>query len=92
MDPTCQGGTVQGHRGSVMAWGVFSLHCLGSLERVATSLNAIWYVEFLGDHLHPFMLLCYAHGNADFQQDNCTSHKLRLATGRLHKHSFDFLS
>ncbi|GFY15781.1 transposable element Tcb2 transposase [Trichonephila clavipes] len=62
MGPACQIGTVQGHGGSIMDWGVFSGHCLGSLLHVSTSLNAIRYVELLGDHLHPFMLLCNPHG------------------------------
>ncbi|GFU49413.1 transposable element Tc1 transposase [Trichonephila clavipes] len=30
MDPACQVGNVQGHGGSIMVWGVFSGHCLGS--------------------------------------------------------------
>ncbi|GFW44778.1 transposable element Tc1 transposase [Trichonephila clavipes] len=75
MDPACQVGTEQGHGVSIIVWGIFSLHCLGSLVRVPTSSNAIRYVELLGDHLHPLMLFCYPHGNGVFQQDNCTSHK-----------------
>ncbi|GFY02733.1 transposable element Tc1 transposase [Trichonephila clavipes] len=60
MDPACQVRTVQGHGGSIMDRGVFSWHCLGSLMRVPTSLNAIWYVELLGDHHRPFMLICFS--------------------------------
>ncbi|GFV46417.1 transposable element Tc1 transposase [Trichonephila clavipes] len=45
VDPTCQVGTVQGHGGSTMVLDVFSWHCLGSLVRVPTSLNAIRYEE-----------------------------------------------
>ncbi|GFW50484.1 transposable element Tcb2 transposase [Trichonephila clavipes] len=90
MDPACQVGTVQGYDGSIMVWGVFSLHCLGSLGRVPTSFNVIRYVELLGDHLHPFMMFFYPHGNGVSQQDNCTSHKSRLATGWLDEHSSDF--
>ncbi|GFW04685.1 transposable element Tcb1 transposase [Trichonephila clavipes] len=73
-----------------MVWGIFSWHCLGSLMRIPTSLSAIRYVELLGDHIHPFVLFYYLHGNGVFQQDNCTSQKSRLATGWLHEHSFDF--
>ncbi|GFY34095.1 transposable element Tcb2 transposase [Trichonephila clavipes] len=54
MDPACQVGTVQRHGGSFMIWGIFSWYCLGSLVRVPTSLNAIGYVELLGDYLHSF--------------------------------------
>ncbi|GFT89776.1 transposable element Tcb2 transposase [Trichonephila clavipes] len=63
MDFAYQIGTVQGHGGSIMVWGILSWHCLGSLVRVPTSLNAIRYVELMGDHLHPLMLFCYPHGN-----------------------------
>ncbi|GBM53755.1 Transposable element Tcb2 transposase [Araneus ventricosus] len=82
MDPACQVGTVQGHGGSIMVWGVFSWQFL---VLVPTSLNAIRYVELLGDHLHPLMLYCHPHGNGVFQQDNCTSHR-----SRLDEHSSDF--
>ncbi|GFT83658.1 uncharacterized protein TNCV_2825911 [Trichonephila clavipes] len=43
-------------------------------------LNAIRYVELMGDHLHPFMLFCYPPGNGVFQQDNCSSHKSWFTT------------
>ncbi|GFW54354.1 transposable element Tcb2 transposase [Trichonephila clavipes] len=86
MDHPCQVGTVQGHGGSIMVWGVSLWHCLGSLVRVATSLDAIRYVELLGDHHHQLMLFCYPHGIGIFQQDNCTSHKSRLSTGWLDEH------
>ncbi|GFT68518.1 transposable element Tcb2 transposase [Trichonephila clavipes] len=90
MDAACQVGAVQGHGGSIMVWGVFSWPCLGCLVSLPTSLSAIRYVEFLGDHLHPFMPFCYPHGNGIFQQYNCTCPKSRLATGWLDEHSSDF--
>ncbi|GFW37391.1 transposable element Tcb2 transposase [Trichonephila clavipes] len=71
-------------------WLNYGLACLGSLMRVPTSLNAIGDADLLGDHLHPFMLFRYPHDNGVFQQDNCTSHKSRLATGWLDEHSSDF--
>ncbi|GFT33528.1 transposable element Tcb2 transposase [Trichonephila clavipes] len=83
MDCACQVGTVQGHGGPIMVWGVFSLNCLGSLVHVPTSLNAIWYIELLGDHFHLFMVFCSPHGNGVFQQGNCSSRKYRLATSLL---------
>ncbi|GFU80491.1 transposable element Tc1 transposase [Trichonephila clavipes] len=66
MDRACQVGTVQGHVDSIMFWGAFLWHCFGCLVRVATSLNAIWCVELLEDHLHPFMLFCHPHYNGVF--------------------------
>ncbi|GFU23426.1 transposable element Tc1 transposase [Trichonephila clavipes] len=82
-DLACQVGTVQEDGGSIMFWGIFSWHCLKSLVRVPNFLNAIWYVDLLVDHLHPFMLFCNPRGNGVFQQDDCTSHKSRLVTGWL---------
>ncbi|GFS72349.1 transposable element Tcb2 transposase [Trichonephila clavipes] len=70
--------------------GHLALAVRGSLVHVPTSLNAIRYLELLGDHLHPFMLFCFRHGNGIFQQDNCTSHKSWWATGWLDEHSSDF--
>ncbi|GFS78876.1 transposable element Tcb2 transposase [Trichonephila clavipes] len=73
-----------------MVWNIFSWHSLGSLVRIPTSHNGILYVEFLSDHLHPFILVCYPQGNEVFQQDNCTSHMSRLATFWLDEHSSGF--
>ncbi|GFX83464.1 transposable element Tcb2 transposase [Trichonephila clavipes] len=73
-----------------MFWGVSPWHCLGSLVRLKTSLNAIWFVELLRDHLYHFMLFCFPHSNGVFQQYNCTSHKHLLSTGWLDEHSSKF--
>ncbi|GFU02410.1 transposable element Tcb2 transposase [Trichonephila clavipes] len=72
-----------------MIRGGFSWHCLGSLVHVPTSLNEIRYVELLGDHLHPFMLFYYPHGNGVFNRDKCASHNSQLATGPLDERSSD---
>ncbi|GFX12152.1 transposable element Tcb2 transposase [Trichonephila clavipes] len=90
MDPARRDGTVQGHGDSINVWAVFSQHCLESFVRVPTSLHGIEYIELLGDHLHPFMMLYYPHGNGIFLQDNCASHKSRLATGLLDEHFSNF--
>ncbi|GFS63621.1 transposable element Tcb2 transposase [Trichonephila clavipes] len=90
MDPVCQVGTILGHGGSITVWSVFLRHCLEYLVRVALSLNAIRYVELLGDHLLPFMLFCYPLGNGVFQKDNGTSHKSQLASSWLDEYSSDF--
>ncbi|GFW20165.1 transposable element Tc1 transposase [Trichonephila clavipes] len=90
INPACEVGTVQRHGGSIIVWEGGLWPCLGSLVHVPISLNAIKFVELLGEHLHPFMLFCFPHGNGVFQQDNCTFHKSRLATGWLDEHSSDF--
>ncbi|GFV48691.1 transposable element Tcb2 transposase [Trichonephila clavipes] len=73
-----------------MVWVIFSCHFLGSLVHVPTSRNVIWNIELLGDYLHTFMMLSYAHGNGVFQQDNCTSYRYRLDTGWLDEHYSNF--
>ncbi|GFV35515.1 transposable element Tcb2 transposase [Trichonephila clavipes] len=40
--------------------------------------------------MDPACQFCYPHGNGVFQQDNCTCHKSRLATGWLDEYSSDF--
>ncbi|GFX83528.1 transposable element Tcb2 transposase [Trichonephila clavipes] len=73
-----------------MAWGVFVWYCLGSLVRIPISLNAIRYVEFLGDPLHSFIMFCYPHSKGVFQQDHCASHKSKLAIGWLDEYYAGF--
>ncbi|GFW16362.1 glycine receptor subunit alpha-3 [Trichonephila clavipes] len=63
MDSVCQVSTVQSHGVSVMIWGVSSYQFL---VLVPTSLNAIQYIELLGDHLHQLMLYSPPHGNVLF--------------------------
>lgn len=72
-----------------MVWGVFSWLFWGSLVIVPPSLNAIRYVEILGDHLYSFMASSHPQGNRKFQQDNCFYHRSRLATACLDEHSYD---
>ncbi|GBL86932.1 hypothetical protein AVEN_172035-1 [Araneus ventricosus] len=48
MDPACHVGTIQGHGGSIMIWGVFSWTFLESLVHVPTSLIAIRKTEIIG--------------------------------------------
>ncbi|GBL79984.1 hypothetical protein AVEN_29013-1 [Araneus ventricosus] len=60
MDPACQVGTVQGHGGSIMVWGVFSWQFLGSLVLVPTSLNAMrsrLATAWLYDHSSDFSVM-----------------------------------
>ncbi|GFV05273.1 transposable element Tcb2 transposase [Trichonephila clavipes] len=83
-DAACWVETVQRHGGSFIIWSVLSWHRLVSLVRVPNSLNAIRYVEFLGDHRHPFMLFCYPHGNGVF-----LARQLHLSQVLLDVHSSD---
>ncbi|GFU70287.1 uncharacterized protein TNCV_904291 [Trichonephila clavipes] len=78
------------HRFARLSWArEYRGWSVDDLKQVAWSDDSD-YLTPTGDHLHPFMLFCYLHGNGVLQQDNCTSHKSRLATGWLDEHSFDF--
>ncbi|GFV38145.1 transposable element Tcb2 transposase [Trichonephila clavipes] len=81
MDPIFYVGIVQVMVAQSWSEVFFRGHGLGSLVCAPTYLNAIWYVEVLGDHLYPLMQFCYLHGSSVFQPDNCTSPKCRLVTG-----------
>ncbi|GFV58510.1 HTH_Tnp_Tc3_2 domain-containing protein [Trichonephila clavipes] len=58
MDPACQVGTVQGHRGSIMVWDVFSWHCFGSFDACTILPQCNSVVKLLGviTSIH----LCYS--------------------------------
>ncbi|GFV49017.1 DDE_3 domain-containing protein [Trichonephila clavipes] len=88
MDPVCKVGTVQGMMAQLWSAGSF-LGTVVFFVLIPTSLNALWVLELLEYHLH-IRLCCPVIRTAVFQQENCTSHKFRLATGWLHEHSSDF--
>ncbi|GBM01549.1 Transposable element Tc1 transposase [Araneus ventricosus] len=68
MDPECQVGTVHGHVGSIMVWGVFFWLFLGSLVLIPTSLNAIrsrLATSWLDEHYSNFSVINWAPGRPD---------------------------
>jgi len=44
-----------GSSGSVMVWGMFYCHTLGTLVPTGHRLNATAYLNIVSDHVHPFM-------------------------------------
>ncbi|GFX77263.1 transposable element Tcb2 transposase [Trichonephila clavipes] len=90
MDPTCQQGTVQTGKGSVMVWSVCSWRDMELLIRLDTTLTGDRYVSVLSDHLHQFMSIAHSNGLGDFQQNNMTPHTSRIDTEGLQEHSSEF--
>lgn len=87
VDPVCQDGTLQGHGGSFIVWGVFCWEFLGLWYLYQPP--SVWFGMYncwtiISIHL------CHPHGNGVFQQDNCLSYRSWLATAWFNEHSFDF--
>ena len=72
--------------------GCFFMELFDILVLVPTSLNAVRYVELMGDYHLPFMIFWYLQGNGVFYQDNCTTTVQITAQciGWFDEHSSDF--
>lgn len=90
VDPVYQVVTSQLHSDLAMNWGAFCWKFWEFLVLVLILLNAIRYVELLGDHLNPFKSSCHPHGNRAFLKDNFSSNRFRTVTAWLDEQSFDF--
>ncbi|GFT14344.1 transposable element Tcb2 transposase [Trichonephila clavipes] len=91
MDSTCQQGTFQVGRGSVMVLGACNWLDMGPLICVDTTLTGDRYTSFLFDHLHRFFIsIVHSDRLGEFQEDNATTHVSRIATEVLQEHSSEF--
>ena len=63
-----------------MMWDMCYWSDMGTLIRLVMTLTGDTYVHILADHLHPFMCIVNSDGLGQFQQDNATPHKSRIAT------------
>nr|KAF6310702.1 hypothetical protein mMyoMyo1_008760 [Myotis myotis] len=90
MHPTCMNTTLQAIGGSVMVWGMFSWHDLGSLIHVEQHLNSTTYLSIIADQVHPIMLMVYPNGDGFFQQDNAPCHGARIVQECFQEHEGDF--
>ncbi|KFM59800.1 Transposable element Tcb1 transposase, partial [Stegodyphus mimosarum] len=82
--PATIAGTVQAGGGSIMVWGMFSWHSLGSLIIVEGTMDQYKYASVLADHVHPYMRIVFPQDDGIFQQDNARCHtaaSLSSATG-----------
>ncbi|GFT23280.1 transposable element Tcb1 transposase [Trichonephila clavipes] len=57
--PATIAGTVQAGGGSIMVWGMFSWHSLGSLIIVEGTMDQYKYASVLADHVHPTCALFF---------------------------------
>ncbi|GFU67693.1 transposable element Tcb1 transposase [Trichonephila clavipes] len=57
--PATIAGTVQAGGGSIMVWGMFSWHSLGSLIIVEGTMDQYKYASVLADHVHPYMRIVF---------------------------------
>ena len=78
MDPTCQAGTVQAGGLSVMVRGAFSWNLMDPLVVLDATLTGQWYLQLLGDHLHPFVMFQHPDDIAVFQDDNAAPHRVNI--------------
>nr|KAF6360109.1 hypothetical protein mMyoMyo1_011067 [Myotis myotis] len=90
MHPTCMSTTLQAGGGSVMVWGMFSWHDLGSLIHVEQRLTSTAYLSIIADQVHPIMLMAYPNGDGFFQQDNGPCHGARIVQEWFQEHEGDF--
>ncbi|KFM66230.1 Transposable element Tcb1 transposase, partial [Stegodyphus mimosarum] len=72
--PATIAGTVQAGGGSIMVWGMFSWHSLGSLIIVEGTMDQYKYASVLEDHVHPYMRIVFPQDDGIFQQDNARCH------------------
>ncbi|GFT70127.1 transposable element Tcb1 transposase [Trichonephila clavipes] len=72
--PATIAGTVQAGGGSIMVWGMFSWHSLGSLIIVEGTMDQYKYASVLADHVHPYMRIVFPQDDSIFQQGNARCH------------------
>ncbi|GFT24033.1 transposable element Tcb1 transposase [Trichonephila clavipes] len=72
--PATIAGTVQAGGGSIMVWGMFSWHSLGSLIIVEGTMDQYKHASVLADHVHPYMCIVFPQDDGIFQQDNARCH------------------
>ncbi|GFU98117.1 ryanodine receptor [Trichonephila clavipes] len=72
--PATIAGTVQARGWSIMVWGMFSWHSLGSLIIVEGTMDQYKYASVLGDHVHQYMRIVFPQDDGIFQQDNARCH------------------
>ncbi len=73
--PECLTPVVRGFCGSVMLWGAFCWHGLGSLVPLEGRVTADQYKVVLSDHLYPVMKHFYPDGSGLFKDDNAPIHR-----------------
>lgn len=74
--PMCTVSTLQGGGGSVMVWGIISVHGPGPLARLNGKINSGKYIKMLEDHFMDYFVNLQDK-NCIFMQDNAPIHTAR---------------
>ncbi|KFM59722.1 Transposable element Tcb1 transposase, partial [Stegodyphus mimosarum] len=88
--PATIAGTVQAGGGSIMVWGMFSWHSLGSLIIVEGTMDQYKYASVLADHVHPYMRIVFPQDDGIFQQDNARCHTAASVRAWFEEHQDEF--
>ncbi|GFX88378.1 transposable element Tcb1 transposase [Trichonephila clavipes] len=88
--PATIAGTVQAGGGSIMVWGMFSWHSLGSLIIVEGTMDQYKYASVLADHVHPYMRIVFPQDDGIFQQDNARCHTAVSVRAWFEEHQDEF--
>ncbi|KFM71212.1 Transposable element Tcb1 transposase, partial [Stegodyphus mimosarum] len=88
--PATIAGTVQAGGGSIMVWGMFSWHSLGSLIIVEGTMDQYKYASVLADHVHPYMRIVFPQDDGIFQQDNARCHTAASVRAWFEDHQDEF--
>ncbi|GFX13012.1 transposable element Tcb1 transposase [Trichonephila clavipes] len=88
--PATIAGTVQARGGSIMVWGMFSWHSLGSLIIVEGTTDQYKYASVLADHVQPYMRIVFPQDDGIFQQDNARCHTAASVRAWFEEHQDEF--
>ncbi|GFX81619.1 transposable element Tcb1 transposase [Trichonephila clavipes] len=88
--PATIAGTVQAGGGSIMVWGMFSWHSLGSLIIVEGTMDQYKYASVLADHVHTYMRIVFPQDDGIFQQDNARCHTAASVRAWFEEHQDEF--
>ncbi|GFV03194.1 transposable element Tcb1 transposase [Trichonephila clavipes] len=88
--PATIAGTVQAGGGSIMVWGMFSWHSLGSMIIVEGTMDQYKYASVPADHVHPYMRIVFPQDDGIFQQDNARCHTAASVRAWFEEHQDEF--
>ncbi|GFW56059.1 transposable element Tcb1 transposase [Trichonephila clavipes] len=88
--PTTIAGTVQAGGGSILVWGMFFRHSLGSLIIVKGTMDQYKYASVLADPVHPYMRIVFPQDDDIFQQDNARYHTAASVRACFEEHQDEF--
>ncbi|KAJ8873576.1 hypothetical protein PR048_024394 [Dryococelus australis] len=71
---------------SVVAWTMFSWERLEPFILVHQFLTTVWYVDVIGDQVHPFMSTLFPAGYCHVQQDNAPCHTAKIVKDWFEEH------